>query len=162
MLLPTIANGEDYCQGTLYRVEGRSLQPLIQSGSFIRVWPLPCQGPLARGELVLFRSGASGPPLVKVVKGVPGDRISAHGASLFVNGEPVTNSEGRPYTFRAGRQQMLRLYIDGYDGVIPADTYLVLGDRPDGTLDSSRFGLVHMSDIIGRAQLVRDPIRKSN
>jgi len=40
--------------------------------------------------------------------------------------------------------------VDSYGGVIPKDTVFLLGNHASGTLDSTRFGLVHQSDIIGK------------
>jgi len=34
--------------------------------------------------------------------------------------------------------------------VIPPDTFLVLGVNASGTHDSTRYGLVHINDIVGR------------
>jgi hypothetical protein len=34
--------------------------------------------------------------------------------------------------------------------VIPKDAYLILGNLPNGTIDSSAFGLVAKTDILGR------------
>jgi type IV secretory pathway protease TraF len=35
--------------------------------------------------------------------------------------------------------------------VIPSNTYLLLGDQANGSVDASVFGLVDKSDIIGKA-----------
>jgi|GEM_PF-6965019 len=45
---------------------------------------------------------------------------------------------------------MLGLYIRDYDGAIPPNTFLVLGENASGTDDSSRYGLVDISDIVGK------------
>jgi type IV secretory pathway protease TraF len=47
---------------------------------------------------------------------------------------------------------MLSLYEKDYKGIIPQNTYLILGDQPSGSVDSSVFGLVDKSDILGKAE----------
>lgn len=44
---------------------------------------------------------------------------------------------------------MLELYARSYP-VIPQDAYMILGNQIEGTLDSSRFGLVAKQDIVGK------------
>jgi len=45
---------------------------------------------------------------------------------------------------------MLSLYERDYKGVIPKNAYLILGNLVEGSLDSSRFGLVGKSDFLGK------------
>jgi len=47
---------------------------------------------------------------------------------------------------------MLKLYEDDYHGIIPPNTYLLLGDQVNGSIDAGAFGLVDKSDIIGKAE----------
>lgn len=68
---------------------------------------------------------------------------------LVVEGEIVLNSQEKAYLFSGKRAKMLRLYMDDYKGRLPPDTFLVLGDNMNGTIDSSTFGLVHINDVIG-------------
>ncbi len=44
---------------------------------------------------------------------------------------------------------MIKLYADSYP-IIPENTFLILGDKIQGTLDSSKFGLIHLNDIYGK------------
>ena len=43
---------------------------------------------------------------------------------------------------------MLNLYVTSYQGVIPENTFLVLGNQENGTMDSSQFGLIHKNDVL--------------
>ena len=45
---------------------------------------------------------------------------------------------------------MLELYINDYQGVIPANAYLILGNQAEGSLDSIRFGLIGKEGIVGK------------
>jgi type IV secretory pathway protease TraF len=47
---------------------------------------------------------------------------------------------------------MLSLYEDDCSEGIPQNTYLILGNLTSGSLDSSRFGLIDKSDILGKVE----------
>ncbi|MGC9067320.1 MAG: S26 family signal peptidase, partial [Minisyncoccia bacterium] len=65
------------------------------------------------------------------------------------------NSQGIPYTFSGNKYKMLALYENDYKGIIPPNTYLLLGDQVNGSVDATVFGLVDKSDIIGKAILLK-------
>ena len=46
---------------------------------------------------------------------------------------------------------MLSLYEDDYKNSIPQNTYLILGNLVEGSLDATRFGFVDKGDILGKA-----------
>lgn len=48
------------------------------------------------------------------------------------------------------KDKLLQLYENSFKGIIPENTYIILGNQPEGTLDSTRFGLVDKSGIIGK------------
>jgi hypothetical protein len=76
--------------------------------------------------------------------------LADQGYEIIVNNTPLTTSDGRPYQIPTNNIAMLKLYASSYP-TIPQNTYLILGNLPSGTLDSSRFGLVGKIDIIGKA-----------
>ena len=45
---------------------------------------------------------------------------------------------------------MIDLYVQEFHGRIPPDMYLVMGEDPHGTIDSSRFGLIERAQILGK------------
>ncbi|MEK7212166.1 MAG: S26 family signal peptidase [Patescibacteria group bacterium] len=57
---------------------------------------------------------------------------------------------GKPYLVGDSSYRMLSLYINDYKGQIPVNAYLLLGDNPGGSYDSTAFGLVGRSDILGK------------
>lgn len=69
-----------------------------------------------------------------------------YGCNVVVNGEVVMTGD-LPYCAVDTRR------LDAYDRdypIVPSRLYLVLGNQPDG-LDSSRFGFISESQIIGIA-----------
>ncbi len=113
-----------------------------------------CQSP-RRGDVVAYSYG--GRILIKMLRGLPGDRFSvertAQGNQLRINGRVARNSRRKPYLWKAGETRLLELYAKQSGGVIPADAYLLLGNKAQGSLDCTRFGLVSKAALIGRVIL---------
>jgi signal peptidase I len=140
------------CTEKAFTVRGVSMVPLFRNGEDIHavMGGRDCLGTLEKGDIVLFENGGHDVPLIKRIHAAPGDRFAVEDGAILVNGEPAVNSRGQPYHIDARRARMLGLYIRDYNGVIPPDTFLVLGENVSGTGDSTRYGLVHISDIVGK------------
>ena len=134
-------------------VRGASLSGLLGPGATIKIAVgfYACHD-VQREDVVAYSGGAA--PIVKVVKGLPGDKFHLQQAEggwrLLINGELARNSLNEPYLLSEGGYKMLSLYESGYNGVIPSGSYLILGDLAGGTLDSSIFGLIDKDDILGK------------
>ena len=130
-------------------IVGDSLSPRVLPGAVVSMIPVSClQEPFARESLVVFRTGAHEKPLIKALKGLPGDRFAIVNDTIEVNGQKLRNSAGVAFRLTKNRTQMLALYARRFQGTIPPKTYLVMGDHADGTADSTRLGLIHRNDII--------------
>ena len=81
---------------------------------------------------------------------MPGDKFSVSDGKIIINGAAAMNSAGEPYRLSPPRAAMIALYVHDDHGVIPPDTFLVMGENPAGSLDSSRYGLIPQSAIIGK------------
>lgn len=134
-------------------VRGGSLTPLIRNGATITLQEgyYKCNA-IKREDVVELLIG--GRKIIKIVKGLPGDVIalsqSHDGWNILINGSVVKNSQGVSYVINDYHARMLSLYIKEYNGIIPDGAYLVLGNQPQGTIDSTQFGLVSNADIIGK------------
>lgn len=129
------------------KVQGTSMEPMIEDGREMTVVMkyYDCNE-ISRNDIILYRYAGSEDPLIKRVVGVPGDTFSYIDGRVVINGEDVKNSAGVTYNIDSN---LLRLYANSYP-VIRENTYLILGDNPQGTLDSSRFGLINKKDVLGR------------
>lgn len=56
----------------------------------------------------------------------------------------------KSYQLSPPRAAMIALYAHDDHGIIPPDSFLVMGENPAGTLDSTRFGLVARLAILGK------------
>ena len=113
-------------------------------------------GELKHGDVVLLHSDSSRIPLIKAIRGLPGDTFDVRGGKIMINGVPATNSAGEPYQLSPPRAEMIALYVHDDHGTIPPDSFLVMGENPAGSIDSTRFGLVTRQEILGK---IVDPAR---
>jgi signal peptidase I len=129
-----------------FYIPSESMVPTLQVGDRVLVNKLSYRlHDPRRGDVVVFRAppaAAAGDvkDLVKRVVGLPGDRIEGRDGRVYVNGrrirEPYLPSEVRSRDFGPV--------------AVPPDTYYVLGDNRPFSKDSTFFGPVRRSDIVGR------------
>jgi signal peptidase I len=133
-----------------------------------------------RGDIVVFRYPVNPTQhFVKRVVGVPGDHVRLVDRRVFVNGvamdEPYVRYSSRVHdVFRdefprtnipvpglegAWWLQMQKLVEDG-QLIIPEDSYFVLGDNRDESLDSRYWGFVPRENVIGRPLLIYWSVRE--
>lgn len=159
-------NGEDeecITKKELKTVRGGSLSGLVEDGATIKALYgyYDCHRG-KRGDIVLYSYAGNDNPLIKVIKAAPGDQFSLEeaeaggGWNIVVNGEILETSAGEPYVIAGKKYDMLALYEKDYGDGIPENTYILLGEQPSGSMDSTRFGLVHKDDILAKAVLVED------
>ena len=138
-------------------VRGTSLEPLIAHGTVVTLAMDPThQLVIARNDLVAYNTARDPEaPVLKIVRGIPGDRFGVVPVQdgifhLLINGEIVKNSRGLAYRLGGPSARLINAYAHDDNGVMPANIYLLLGDNPSGSLDSTRFGLVGRSGIAGK------------
>lgn len=136
-------------------VRGNSLTGLINEGTTVKiVFDYYKSNEVARGDVVAYAFSGNKDPIIKIVRGIPGDKFDVVNDGikwrLQINGAIVKNSAGEPYSLDDRACRMLALYITDYKGVIPANAFLILGNLVEGTTDSTRFGLVDRGDFIGK------------
>jgi len=116
-----------------------SMEPTLKIGDRVVVRRWTDEGVNA-GDIVVVKPRVEGEAaLVKRLVAIPGDEVSMYDGSFFVNGEPLPA--------RAGYFPHLQ--------VIPLrrmgdDEYYLLGDNYGKSEDSTSFGPVSRSDIVGR------------
>ena len=138
----------------VFFVRGSSMEGLYNEGDEVRVdMDYYKDRDVGRNDVVVINFTPRNILLIKQVKGVPGDKFEIKYDSdvwkVYVNGDVLRNSEGKEYVFDNRSVSMLLLYSKDY-GVIPNDTYLVLGNKVYGSFDSSRFGFVSRESVLGK------------
>jgi signal peptidase I len=111
--------------------------------------------PPQRGDIIVFRYPEDeNKDFIKRVIGLPGDTISIQNKKVMVNGQRLTDEA---YTQRID-PGIIDGRINPRDNfgpiTVPPDSYFVMGDNRDQSLDSRFWGFVRMDKIKGRAFLV--------
>ncbi len=111
----------------------------------------------ARGDVVVLDAPDQDMVLLKRVVAIPGDRVTVHDGTLSINGRRVDVTwHGGVATERLGASAHAISLDDGggpdFDGVVPPDRYLLLGDNRGNSRDGRYFGFVSRDRIIGRAR----------
>ena len=127
-----------------------------------------------RGDVVTFFSPQDGARLIKRVVGLPGDVVEVRDGVVVINGSPARYTS--PALVRepiaAGSEVPAVRAVEEIDGQthrvqylqagapwrsfgplkVPAESYFMLGDNRDNSLDSRFIGAVPRSKLIGRAE----------
>jgi signal peptidase I len=140
------------------------------------VGPLLPYREIKRGDIVVFLSPAEpGLYVVKRIIGVPGDRIHLRNATVYRNGEALTE----PYVMHKGPvlndpyrdnfplvppseafnvnpdwQLVMKNYLQGDDIVVPPNSYFAMGDNRDVSYDSRYWGFIPQENLIGRPMFI--------
>lgn len=114
---------------------------------------VPIQRP-ERGDIIVFRFPKDeSKDFIKRVIGIPGDSIEVKEKELYLNGVKQEES----YINIEESENLLRI-IPGRDDfgpvTVPENSYFVMGDNRDHSLDSRFWGFVDFSKIKGSAFLI--------
>ena len=137
------------------RVQGTSMAPLLDNShmviinKFVYTFKAP-----ERGDVIGFYSDNVPNPIVKRIVGMPGDEIDYQDKRLYINGTPI-------------HKQDTNVMMHGgdikYPFIVPQDTYFVLGDNYNNSIDSrfNYIGCVPRDKIIGRIDMRIWPLGKN-
>lgn len=136
-------------------VRGISLSGLIEDNDTVKIlFGFYNCNEIQREDIVAYKFSGNPELVIKIVKGLPGDRFdlkkSGSAWQILINNEIVKNFSGNPYQLSDGSYNLLNLYVKDYQGIIPPNAYLILGNLAQGSLDSSRFGLVDKRGVAGK------------
>ena len=130
-------------------INGASMEPNFHNGEYILTNKISYKfrDPI-RGDVVIFKSPMNKEiDYIKRVIGLPGDTVSLHDNSLWVNGEKVEEPYLTPGTPIFGGSYL----AEGQSTVVPPGTYFVCGDNRSHSSDSREFGPIAKEDFIGVA-----------
>ncbi|MDP2629249.1 MAG: signal peptidase I, partial [Candidatus Harrisonbacteria bacterium] len=133
------------------------LSGLIESGEEIEIyWGYYDRFQAQRGDIVAYRYAGNLAPLIKIIHGMPGDTFALVENTedglwyLMINGEALRTSSGQRYALSEDRAKLLRQYEKDYQGTIPQGAFIILGNNPRGSVDSSQFGFASKNNFLGK------------
>jgi len=132
-------------------IEGDSMDPTLRTGERLLVLKrhfnkdnLP-----ARGSIVIFPDPQEDSMVVKRVIGLPGERVGAAGAHIYINERLLDE----PYAYYSRRGRIRPRLVK-----IPEGKVWVLGDNRNNSVDSRFYGAVDLESIRGYAFLRMWPL----
>ena len=131
------------------RVDGRSMEPTLNSGQFVLVNKLAYKlGSPQYGDIIVFHYPRNpDQEYIKRVIGLPGDLVEIKAGQVFVNDQLIDE----PYILNEPTYQ---------DRVrVPVNALFVLGDNRNNSSDSHTWGAVPLDSVVGKANLIYWPPR---
>jgi len=124
------------------------MEPAVYAGD--RVIVDQPGNPLQRGDLVAIFFNNRERPILKRVVAVAGDRVE------LKNGKVAVNDQDSDFAAGPGTS-VLVIQLERYNGVIPQNMLLVLGDNSGESVDSRQLGLIAISQVGGRVVRILSP-----
>jgi signal peptidase I len=177
-----VANWYDVPTGSMQPTIYEGDRILVDRTAFsLRLPLLGCElartGEPRRGDIVVLTSPHDGTRLVKRVVGLPGDTLAMRAGALLLDGRPLACAPAGAdlrWALPPDDQDRHELLTEDLGGrrhavmrspdaralrdfgpvVVPADSYLVMGDNRDHSFDSRYFGFVGRDALQGRALAV--------
>lgn len=138
-------------------VQGNSLTGVLEGGTMITLLRgyYACHAP-ELNDIIAFRAAGYDEPVIKVLRGMPGDEFdlqqSDAGNHLLLNGQVLVTATGKPYSMTDNQAKFFKTFVDRYQGSIPRDHYMILGEVPGGSADSIFYGLIDTGQLIGKIE----------
>lgn len=143
---------------TLQQNIGDSMSPTLSNGDVFLLDKISYNfKEIKRNDVIAFKF-ADTKYLVKRVIGMPGERIDYKNNILYINGKAYDELFLDEDVIT---DEFIMEQIKGCDdGVIPENSYFVLGDNRGNSLDSRAIGVISKEDIIGRTSFRIFPFNK--
>jgi len=148
--------------GQLVVVSGDSMEPTFKNNQQLLAEKLTINiTTINRGDIVIFNSIGSNFEnshlLIKRVIGLPGEKIKIQSGIVYINNVPLEENylNKDVYTNLKYNTKV----IEGEEYEIGENSYFVLGDNRDNSVDSRVFGALHKNSIIGKVVLRYYPFK---
>ncbi len=122
-------------------VDGASMEPTFSNGDPVLIEHF--RGEYAAGDVIIVQ--VDGELLIKRLIGVPGDHLVVDETGVYLNGTLI--EDFIPKRYDSGLGEFVPCFL--YSGILPENTYFILGDNRTNSTDSRVFGLVPSADVLG-------------
>ena len=104
-----------------------------------------------RFDIVVIKYGNE--HIIKRVIGLPGEIVKYRNGLLYVNGKNIKEPFIDQKTADFSTTTLIK------DGIVPSDTYFVLGDNRNDSYDSRYIGFIKKDNIMGKTNLILFPFK---
>ena len=128
----------------IYSIPSASMRPSLEVGDHILVLPYRWAQP-QRGDVIVFRSPADPAELmVKRIVALPGDLIDSREGRVRIGEHAIAE----PYLLRQAASGAISPQL------VPAESFFVMGDNRQDSMDSRRWGTLRRDFVVGRVRMV--------
>ncbi len=138
-----------------HKIKGESMEPNFHDSEYLLTDKLSYRYNEAKyGDVIVFKA----PPdykeeYIKRIIALPGDTIAIKDSKVYVNGN-ILNESYIPNEFTTYAGNFL---AEGSVLTVPPDSFFVMGDNREHSLDSRRFGFITKDKVIGKAWFIYWP-----
>ena len=147
-LLPVVR-----ARSQIYQTPSQAMEPTLLPGDHVIVHQVAYQaaGP-QQGDVVVYRyPDENGKRFLHRVIGLPGDQIAIRDQVVYVNGEALPE----PYARHSDRSSMAGHVRDHLPPItVPLETYFLMGDNREESLDSRFLGPISKEHLLGRVLFI--------
>ncbi len=137
----------------IYQIPSQSMEPTLLPGDHVIVHQVAYQAAEPQqGDVVVYRyPDENGKRFLHRVIGLPGDQIAIRDQVVYVNGEALSE----PYTRHSDRSSMAGHVRDHLPPItVPLETYFLMGDNRDESLDSRFLGPISKEHLLRRVLFI--------
>ena len=137
----------------IYQTPSQAMEPTLLPGDHVIVHHVAYQAAdPQQGDVVVYRyPDENGKRFLHRVIGLPGDQIAIRDQVVYVNGEALSE----PYVRHSDRSSMAGHVRDHLPPItVPLETYFLMGDNREESLDSRFLGPINKSHVLGRVLFV--------
>ena len=147
-LLPAVR-----ARSQIYQIPSQAMEPTLLPGDHVIVHQVAYQAAEPQlGDVVVYRyPDENGKRFLHRVIGLPGDQITIRDQVVYVNGEVLPE----PYVRHSDRSSMAGHVRDHLPTItVPLETYFLMGDNREESLDSRFLGPINKEHVLGRVLFV--------
>ncbi len=137
----------------IYQIPSQSMEPTLLPGDHVIVHQVAYQASEPQqGDVVVYRyPDENGKRFLHRVIGLPGDQIAIRDQVVYVNGEALSE----PYTRHSDRSSTAGHVRDHLPPItVPLETYFLMGDNREESLDSRFLGPISKEHLLGRVLFI--------
>ena len=129
---------------TPYRVNGPSMEPILEHGDYVLANRMSARRAFLRGDIVVLRSPREArSTYVKRIVGMPNETVRLDSGRVYVDDEAIAE----PYLNADIRTEPKSDFTEWF---LDPDEYFVLGDSRANSDDSRTYGPVKKETILGK------------
>ena len=134
-----------------FKIVGYSMYPSLTAGGKIKVdYDYYIDNNILRGDVVAIKFKTRDEVLLKRVVALAGDKFEIKDDLIYLNDKILLEPYLGDVQIDAEKALILKAQLDAYNGYVPMNSFIVLGDNRAASFDSADFGIIDRKQIVGK------------